>query len=87
MPPEHEHRLSSFLVQLLEEYQRFLSQAQAAFLITVDDVERVLPPIGVDVVFFERSGEHFLTGVIHADTEGLEYLFWLWLWLLLLGLL
>jgi len=94
MPPEHKHRFPPFLVQLLEQYQRFFSQAETAFLITIDDVERVLPPVGEDVIFLERSREHLFAGVFHTDTEGFEYLVAgatprgrCLFWLLLLGLL
>lgn len=41
-------------------------------MIAVDDVEGVVLPVGVDVVFFEGGGQDFLARVFHADAEGFE---------------
>lgn len=72
MPPEHEHGFSALAIQLLEQNERFLFQAQTALLIPINNVESVLPPVGVDVVLFERCREDFMTRVFHADAEGFE---------------
>jgi hypothetical protein len=40
----------------------------------VDDVEGVLPPIRLDVVFAQSGGKYLVARVIQANTEGLEYL-------------
>jgi hypothetical protein len=53
MPPKHEHRLPPFLVQLLEQEQRFFFEADTALLVAVHDVEGVLAPVVCDVVSFE----------------------------------
>ena len=53
MAAKHEHGFTTFLVELFEEEQRFFFQAEAAFLVAVDDVEGVLAPVIVDVVAFE----------------------------------
>ena len=55
MPPKHKHRLSTFLIKLLEQ-ERLLFQPKTAFLVAVHDVEGVLPPVVVDVVAFEGLG-------------------------------
>ena len=72
MFPQHEHRFPAFTVQLLEQDEWFFFHAEAAFLVAEDDVEGVLAPVGVDVVFLESGGEDFVTGVFHADAELLE---------------
>lgn len=54
MPPKHEHRLPALLIQLFEQEERLLFEAQTALLIAVHDVEGVLPPVVRDVVAFER---------------------------------
>jgi len=41
-------------------------------LIAIDDIQRVLPPIGINVVLFQRCREDFVTRIFHADTERLE---------------
>ena len=71
---QHEHGLPPFLVELLEEDERSLVQAQTALLVPVDDVQGVLPPIGCDVVFLERHGQDLVAGVVDGHAEGLEYL-------------
>lgn len=53
VPPQHEHRLPALLVQLLEEQQRLLFQPEAALLVAMHNVQRVLPPVVGDVVAFE----------------------------------
>jgi hypothetical protein len=53
MAAQHEHGFPTFLVELLEEEQRFFFQAKAALLVAMDDVEGVLAPVVVDVVAFE----------------------------------
>lgn len=50
MSPQHEHRLPAFLVQLLEEEERLLFQAETPLLVAVYNVQRILPPIVLDVV-------------------------------------
>ena len=70
--PEHKHRFPPLTIQLLEQDQRLLFQTQTALLVAVDDVEGVLAPVGVDVVFLERGGEDFVAGIFHADAEGFE---------------
>lgn len=62
MPPEHKHRLSPFLIQLLEQEQRLFLQAQAPLLVAVHDVEGVLPPVVVDVVAFESLANYVSGG-------------------------
>lgn len=69
MPPKHKHRLAALKVQLFEQLERFLVEAQTALLVAVDDVERILTPGRVDVVFLERGGEDFVAGVVDADAE------------------
>ena len=73
MFPKHEHWLTSFTIELLEEDERFLFEPQAAFLVAVDNVKRVLPPVGLYVILFQCSGEDFMAWVFHADPEGFEY--------------
>ena len=53
MLPKHEHGLPAFLVQLLKQEKRLLFEPETAFLIAVNDVERVLPPIIHYVITFE----------------------------------
>lgn len=53
VPSEHEHGFPSFFIQLLEQQEGLLFQSQAAFLVAVDDVQCVLPPVVGDVVAFE----------------------------------
>lgn len=53
MAPQHEHGFPTFLVELFEEEEGFLFEAEAALLVAVHDVECVLPPVVVDVVAFE----------------------------------
>lgn len=69
MPSEHEHGFLVLAVQLLEQDQRFLLQSQAALLVAVDNVQRILPPVGVDVVLLQRGRKHFVARVFHADPE------------------
>ena len=53
VPSEHEHGFPTFFIQLLEQQEGFLFQSQTAFLVAVDDVQCVLPPVVGDVVAFE----------------------------------
>lgn len=72
MFPKHEHGFPALAIELFEQNQRLFPQAEAALLVAVDDVEGVVFPVGVDVVFFEGGGEDFFAGVFHADAEGFE---------------
>lgn len=71
---QHEHGLPPFLVELLEEDERSLVQAETALLVSVHNVQGVLPPIGCDVVFLERHRQDLVAGVVDGHAEGLEYL-------------
>lgn len=73
MLSEHEHGLFAFLVELLEQDQRFLLQPQTPLLIAIDDVQRVVLPIGNDVVLFESCWQHLFAGVLHRYSERFEY--------------
>lgn len=75
MFPKHEHWFASFSIELLEEDERFLFESQTAFLIAVDNVKRILPPVGLYIVLSQCSGEDFMAWVFHADTEGFEYFY------------
>ena len=57
---------------MLEKDEWFLFHTETAFLVAENDVEGVLAPVGVDVVFFEGGGQDFMAGVFHADAEGFE---------------
>ena len=70
--PEHKHRFPPLAIQLLEQDEGFLFQSEATFLVAVNDVQSVLPPVGVDIVFFERGGEYFVARIFHADAERFE---------------
>ncbi len=72
MFPKHEHGFPALAIELFEQNKRLLPQAETALLVAVDDVEGVVFPVGVDVVFFEGGGEDFFAGVFHADAEGFE---------------
>ena len=72
MFPQHKHRFPALTIQLLEQDERLLLQTETALLVAVDNVEGVLAPIGVDVVFLERRGEDLVAGIFHADAEGFE---------------
>jgi hypothetical protein len=50
---QHEHGLPAFSVQLLEEQERLLLEAETSLLVAVHDVEGVLSPVVRDVVSFE----------------------------------
>lgn len=65
MLSEHEHGLPALSVQLLEQDKRLFVQTQTPLLVAVDDVKRVLAPVGRDVVFFECHGEDFVAGVVY----------------------
>lgn len=54
---QHEHGLAALLVELLEEQERLLLQAEAALLVAVHDVQGVLAPVVVDVVAFKGLRE------------------------------
>lgn len=69
---QHEHGLSAFLVELLEEDQGSLVETQTALLVAVHNVQRVLPPVGGDVVFLERDGQDLVAGVVDGHAEGFE---------------
>lgn len=62
--PQHEHGLAALLVELLEEKQRFFLEAEAALLVAVNDVQRVLAPVVVDVVAFEGLVGGVVSGVV-----------------------
>ena len=57
MPSQHEHRFPALFVQLLEQQERLLFQPETALLVTVHDVEGILPPVIRDVVAFESLRE------------------------------
>lgn len=65
VPAEHEHGFPTFFIQLLEQQEGFFFQSQAAFLVAVDDVQCVLPPVVGDVVAFEGlSSTHSMSMMI-----------------------
>jgi hypothetical protein len=83
---QHEHGFTTLLVELFEEEQRLFFEAETALLVAVDDVERVLPPVVVDIVAFESLGEIVLvtslwvvelqcwTGLfVRCSEEGIRY--------------
>lgn len=72
MLSQHEHRFAPFLVELFEQNQRPLVEAEAALFVAVDDVQRVLPPVGADVVLLEGDWENLVARIVDADAEGLE---------------
>ena len=72
MLPKHEHWLPAFLVKLFEQYQWPFVESQTSLLITVYNIQRILPPVRRDVVFLERNGEHLVTWVVDGDAERLE---------------
>lgn len=53
VPSQHEHGFPPFFVELFEKEQRLFFQTETAFLVSVHNVEGVLPPVVVDVVAFE----------------------------------
>lgn len=53
MTTEHEHGFATLTIKLLEQQERFLPEAKTTLLITVDDVERVLPPVVMNIVSLE----------------------------------
>lgn len=65
VPAEHEHGFPTFFIQLLEQQEGFLFQPQAAFLVAVDDVQCVLPPVVGDVVAFESLPVTHLMSMMH----------------------
>jgi len=69
---KHEHGLAAVLVELLEEYERLLVEAEAALLVAVHDVQRVLPPVGRDVVLLQRHRQHLVARVVDRHPERLE---------------
>lgn len=69
MLPKHEHGFPAFFVELLEQNQRPLVQPQTTLLITVDNIQSILPPVCCNVVFLERNGKDFVTRVIDGNAE------------------
>jgi hypothetical protein len=72
MFPKHKHRFPSLPIQLFKQNKWFLIESQTPFLITMHNIKCVLPPISIDIVFFERHGEDFVAGVFDGDAEGFE---------------
>lgn len=64
MAPQHEHGLAALLVELLEEQQRLFLEAEAALLVAVNDVQRVLAPVVVDIVAFEGLVGGVVSGAV-----------------------
>ena len=56
MASQHKHGLPAFQIELLEKLERFLVVSQTPLLVTVHDIQRVLAPGSVDVVFSESGG-------------------------------
>jgi hypothetical protein len=71
---EHEHWFTTFTFELFEQHKWFFFQAQAAFLIAVNNVKGVLAPIVLDVVSLKSYRQDFVTGVFDAYAERLENL-------------
>ena len=69
---QHEHGLAAVLVELLEEDEGLLVEAEAALLVAVHDVQRVLPPVGRDVVLLQRHRQHLVARVVDRHPERLE---------------
>jgi hypothetical protein len=53
MLAEHEHWFTTFTFELFKQHEWFFFQAQAAFLIAVDNVEGILAPVVLDIVSLE----------------------------------
>jgi len=75
MFPEHEHRFPPFAIELLEQHERLLFKSQASLLISMNDIQGVLPPVIVDLVAFERHREDFVARVLDGHPERLENLY------------
>ena len=73
---EHEHWFLALSIQLFEKYKRLLLQSKTSLLIAKDDIQGVILPIGVDVVFLEGRRENLFAWVIHGDAEGFEDFDW-----------
>ena len=71
MPSQHKHRLPALTIQLLEQYQRLLLQSETALLVAVHNVQRVLAPVGSDIVLAQRDRQHLVAGVVDGDAERL----------------
>ena len=78
MPPQHEHGLATLPIELLEENQRSFVQSQTSFLIAVNNVKRILSPVGVDVVLFQCGRKDSVARILQADAERLEDLDAMW---------
>jgi len=69
---QHEHGLPPLAIELLEQQQRLLLEAQTALLVAVHNVQRVLAPVVVDLVSLERDGQDLVAWVFDGDAEGFE---------------
>jgi hypothetical protein len=66
---EHKHGFPAFLVQLFEQYQRPLVQSQTALLISIDNIQRILPPVGRDVVLLKRNRKDLVAWIVNGNAE------------------
>jgi hypothetical protein len=69
---KHEHWFLAFSVQVFEQGQWLLIQIDTAFLVPINDVKSILPPICLNVVLPEGRWKHFVARVFQAYTERLE---------------
>ena len=69
---QHEHGLLAVPIEVFEERERLLLEPDTALLVPVDDVERVLAPVGLDVVFAQGGREDLVARIFETDAEGFE---------------
>ena len=72
MPPKHEHRLSTFAIELFEKHEWLLLETETSLLISVYNVQSILPPIVGDIVALQCDWQDNSARIVDTDTEAFE---------------